>query len=488
MGAHMFNVFRILSCLMAILFFVDSMLMTALASPSPMPVKVAAGNAHVLLLTSDGSVWAWGSNDYGECGPYADGLDTVLKPVRVPISGVKDVAAGHCFSMALKNDGTVWVWGSNDFGQLGLGTVDNESHPEPIQVKGLTDIMAIDARSELAVALGRDGTVWAWGQNDHGQVGDGGPLADPKAVMSSPEEWNKWVSANISVPTKVVDLSGVDSIVSGGSFALALKDDGSVWYWGQNSSVMGDRSLSLSGSIGTSRPILAQTVDGIRDIGAGSGFALILKDDGTVWGWGTDGDGILGKSTNQSYVLIYDPVRMPSLSNIRSIAPGANHGAALDGDGNVWTWGSNYKGQIGNGKVSNDPQLTPYKVPISNVKFIESGTLFTVAITDDGSIWAWGFDERGQLGDGSAGEGLCRPAPVKVQMDLSRQQLTGPCASLMATPHASDVVLSTPSATGVPSAPSGSSADPGILTAPETMFSVAAFAGIAIYLIKKSKW
>ncbi len=467
-GVGLYSRLLVVPLLLALV--VDALGGAAVATGTDNPVAVAAGMNHVLLLTSDGNVWAWGSNGYGECG-YS-GSD-VSEPVKVPISDVKAVAAGRYFSMALKNDGTVWAWGSNDFGQLGIGKVDNSSHPDPIQVKGLKDITAIACCSVLAMALDSTGAVWAWGQDNSGQVGDGNPLADPGAVMASPEEWNKWVTANVSIPTRVVGLSGVDSIVSGGAWALALKDDGSVWYWGQNSSILGDENVNLPNSIGTSRPILVQTIGGIRDVGAGSGCVLIVKDDGTVWGWGTDINGILGRSVNQSYVLIYEPVQIPGLSGIRSIAPGVAHCAALDDNGNVWTWGSNYKGQIGNGEVSKNPRLTPYKVPVSGVRAIASSYLFTVALASDGSIWAWGSDERGAIGDGSSGEGLCRPDPVRIVLGEDATQ--GPATPVTATsPPAGTVSPGGTSAT--PPNAIGASCLPGL---------TAALAGVALYLIGK---
>jgi hypothetical protein len=173
-------------------------------------VAIAAGSAHSLALEADGTVWAWGRNDSGQLGSGQRG--DRHRPVRVDtLDGVTAIAAGASHSLALKADGTVWAWGWNAHGQLGDGTVA-ASHPSPVRVSGLEHVVAIAAGGYLdalfatighSLALRRDGTVWAWGWNKLGQLGDGG--GDDRRV-----------------PVPVAGLRGVTAIAAGGSHSLAL--------------------------------------------------------------------------------------------------------------------------------------------------------------------------------------------------------------------------------------------------------------------------
>src|SRR2546421_2016420 len=210
-------------------------------SPTPVQVQglsgppnaIAAGYAHVLAAMPDGSVWAWGDDQYGELGDgnagFGVGSGTGANrstPVQVlgpggtgHLSGVTQVAAGYMFSVALKSDGTVWQWGS----QLGSGSL-TPFNTSPVQVSGLSSVFAIAAPSStgsFAMALRADGTVWTWGLNAYGNLGNGTTTnsAAPVQVLSS----------NGSTP-----LSGVASIAAGRGHALGVKGDGTVWGGGQD--------------------------------------------------------------------------------------------------------------------------------------------------------------------------------------------------------------------------------------------------------------
>ncbi|WP_276358152.1 Ig-like domain-containing protein, partial [Cohnella caldifontis] len=174
---------------------------------------IASGSYHLLALKNDGSVWTWGWNAYGQLG---DGDRTAGRgtPYRVQgLSGVTAVEAGEHHSLALKNDGTVWAWGGNGYGQLGDGTT--EVRLAPVQVSGLNGVIAIACGAYHSIALKNDGTVWAWGRNDAGQLGDG-------------------TSSDRPTPVQVSGLSGVTAIAGGGYHTIASRNDGTVWTWGLN--------------------------------------------------------------------------------------------------------------------------------------------------------------------------------------------------------------------------------------------------------------
>jgi alpha-tubulin suppressor-like RCC1 family protein len=179
-------------------------------------VQVAAGNTHGLALRSDGTVWAWGQGTHGELG---DGtLSTSTTPVQVyGLSGVVAVAAGIKDSLALRSDGTVWDWGENQFGQFGNGTTA-DSQPTPVQVRGLTGVTKIAAGGNFNLALRSDGTVWAWGYNQVGELGNG-------------------TTADSAVPRQVTGLSHVTKIAAGPNSSLAIRSAAygqtTLWEWGQ---------------------------------------------------------------------------------------------------------------------------------------------------------------------------------------------------------------------------------------------------------------
>ncbi|MGB9849149.1 MAG: Ig-like domain-containing protein, partial [Moorellaceae bacterium] len=174
--------------------------------------KIAGGDNHSLAVKSDGTVWAWGWNYYGQLGDGTTINHTT--PMRVTnLTGVVAVAAGIYHSLALKSDGTAWAWGWNGYGHLGDGTTTNRT--APVQVQGLTGVVAVAAGGYHSLALKSDGTVWAWGRNYEGQLGDG-------------------TTTNRYTPVQVKNLTGVVAVAAGYYHSLALKSDGTVWAWGRN--------------------------------------------------------------------------------------------------------------------------------------------------------------------------------------------------------------------------------------------------------------
>jgi alpha-tubulin suppressor-like RCC1 family protein len=286
---------------------------------------VASGFLHSLALRSDGTVWAWGNNSNGQLG---NGTTTgSLTPVQVSgLSGVIAIAAGFDHSLALRTDGTVWAWGQNQYGQLGNGTTTNSS--TPVQVSGLSGVTAIAAgvyRDSLA--LRTDGTVWAWGRNPYGQLGNG-------------------TTTDSSTPVQVSGLSGVTAIAAGALHSLALRTDGTVWAWGGG--YYGQ--LGNGTTTDTSTPVPVSGLSGATAIAGGFDHSLAVRTDGTVWAWGHNIEGQLGNGTTTDSST---PVQVGGLSGVTAIGAGALHSLALRTDGTVWAWGHNQFGQLGNGTTVN---------------------------------------------------------------------------------------------------------------------------------------
>ncbi|MGF7400774.1 S-layer homology domain-containing protein [Thermoanaerobacterium thermosaccharolyticum] len=295
---------------------------------------------------------------------------------------VKAIAAGAYHTVALKNDGTVWAWGFNYYGELGNGTADKDSHSTPVQVKGISDVKAIAAGMYHTVALKNDGTVWAWGDNEHDQLGN----------ETTKEEYH-------STPVQVKGISDVKAITAGNGYTVALKNDGTVWAWGDN--YFGTTNSS-------STPVQVKGISDVKAIAAGASYTVVLKNDGTVWAWGVNEYGKLGDgTTNNSFT----PVQVNGISNVKAIAAGAYHTVVLKNDGTVWTWGYNHYGELGNGTTVDSS--TPVQVKgISDVKAIAAGACHTVALKNDGTVWAWGCNYDGELGNGTA---VDSSTPVQVK-------------------------------------------------------------------------
>jgi alpha-tubulin suppressor-like RCC1 family protein len=292
---------------------------------------LAVGTAYSFSVQTDGTVFAWGSNNVGQLG---DGtLTTRLRPVPVSAlaagSAVVATAAGDSHSLALRGDGAVLAWGINNMGQLGNGAFD-----QPLSISGFADVDVIAAGAAGSHNLARksDGSVWSWGSNSSGQLGDG-------------------TATTRTSPVQVIGLgvnSDVVSLSAGSSFSLALKRDGTVLAWGANS----NGQLGDGTTLSKTTPIQVTGFgpnSGIIAIAAGASHALALSFDGTLWAWGSNGSGQLGDGTSTQRTT---PVRVTNLgagSGVIRVAAGSSHSLALKSNGTVWAWGANSTGQIGDG-------------------------------------------------------------------------------------------------------------------------------------------
>lgn len=290
--------------------------------------------SHIILLNPDGTVWSIGSNNHGQLG-IGKSDNEIHEPVMVPgLSKVKAVAAGANHSVALLQNGTVWTWGGNDSGQLGIGSrIDNS---EPVQVYGLQDIIAIASGRTHVVALKKDGTVWSWGSNFSGQLG-----------MDT--------SGTSSQPVKNPFLSGITAITAGAFHTAALKNDGTVWAWGFN----GNGQLGNGTCENYNIPVKVNGLTNVMAIAAGNQHTVALQDNGTAWTWGSNHAGQMGDSTSEPMSLV--PRKMASIKGVIDVTAKVNHTFALMQDGTVIAWGDSGSGQWGNG-LSMSGSHTPVRL------------------------------------------------------------------------------------------------------------------------------
>lgn len=366
-----------------------------------------------------GSVWAWGSNYSGALGDGTT-VDSSTPVLTHLLPAAVQIAAGYDFSMALTADGHVWAWGNGAYTGQGL------SYPSdvPVLVKSpsgtgaLAHVVGIAAGMFHALALTADGHVYAWGENTDGQLGDGS-------------------TADSHLPVEVDGLSNVTQVGAGGGYtSLALTADGHVWAWGSNyhgalgvGTLTGPQTCHYGYDPCSTTPVEVVGpsgqgwLSGITEVAVGqSGMALAR--DGRVWNWGYNGQGQLGIGTNvgpdPSCSCSATPVPVPGLRRVTEVSSGQGFSLALTSDGHVYAWGYNW-GRLGDG--TDVDRYSPVQVVgLARVIRIAAGASHGLAITSDGHAWAWGDNWASKLGNGSTTASLI---PVQVEGLTGAVQVAG---------------------------------------------------------------
>jgi len=309
----------------------------------------------------------------------------------------KSIAVGDSHTLALYSDGTVWAWGDNTYGQLGDGTTISQWHRT--QALNLTNVVAVATHGSTSAALRGDGTVWTWGANYDYALGNGTTIDQSTVAVHV-------------LQTQTTPLTNVVAIASGYSHFLALKSDGTVWAWGA------DWGYQLANESGNDSPFALQVLmsDGtalhdVVSIACGDDYSLVLKSDGTVWSWGDNSYRQLG--TNDANWAQATPAPVIGLTNVIAIIGGAYHSLALKSDGTVWSWGKNSQGCLGNGASSGNQAAPGQVINLNHIIAVAAGNSHSLALKSDGTVWSWGDNSAGQLGIGtSSGKSL---SPVQTR-------------------------------------------------------------------------
>ncbi len=257
-----------------------------------------------------------------------DGSDAVQVTVTVHALYWIQVSAGGVHTSAVKSDGTLWSWGYNSDGQLGDGTTINQSSPVQ-EATHATDWVQVSAGGHHTTAIKNNGTLWSWGKNYYGQLGDGTTINQSSPVQEATHAAD-WVQVS-----------------AGGNYTAAIKNNGTLWSWGNNSyGELGDGTTTRQNS-----PVQEAThgTDWVQ-VSAGYFHTAAIKSGGTLWSWGDNGFGQLGDGTNASS---YKPIPVNDDSNWQQISAGYYHTTAIKSDGTLWSWGRNSEGQLGDGTTVN---------------------------------------------------------------------------------------------------------------------------------------
>ena len=357
---------------------IAAMLLLPLASASASPpvwvavngaYTVSMGNEHIMVVASDGTLWAWGGNTFGQLG---DGSTNGSYAAIKIMDNVAAVSAGAYHSLAIKNDGTLWAWGSNTLGQLGDGTRE-DSH---VPVRVMSNVAFVSAYGTTSAAVRTDGSLWAWGRALYeAGINDSDTLDEDFVAQES----------------FMNDIAAV-SITNGSNYAVTA--DGALlsFDWSMFAVADEDEQSDIDDPVDI---VPEKIMDNVAAVSAGLLHGMAITADGNLWVWGDNSYGQLGDGTT---IERPEPIRI--MQNVVSVSAGAEYSMAVTADGRLWAWGWNAYGQLGDGTTeeSHVPVMVMDKIVAVSAGDAE---VYSFAIREDGSLWVWGDTRYSQLGSGT---------------------------------------------------------------------------------------
>jgi alpha-tubulin suppressor-like RCC1 family protein len=332
-------------------------------------------------------LWVWGQNDYGEAG---DGTSVAKSsPVQVAGTGAnwKQVSSSGSTESkgAIKSDGTLWVWGNNNYGRLGNQSTVGTTVSSPITVTGGGSNWKYVSMGYHSAGIKTDGSLWTWGNNSVGQLG-----RSNVTMVSSPSQ----VGANTN--WLYVEAKGWGA----GAKTIAIKSDGTLWTWGLSS--------VTPSAANASSPVQNGTLTSWKQCSAGYYSVAAIRNDGTLWTWGYDNSGGLG--SNGGGNRNSPQTTIAGGSNWKEIACGGIHTTAIKTDGTLWSWGNNDYGQVGDGTIVT--RSSPVQIGLgTDWKKVSCSYGSSYALKTNGTIWSWGESTKGTLGIGDVAR---RSSPVQI--------------------------------------------------------------------------
>ena len=365
--------------------------------PPSKVIAISCGKYHSLVLKEDGTVWAWGNNTInilfgGRILSGQLGNGTTVKERYVPdrvvnLIEVKAISSGWSSSIALKKDGTVWVWGEYNSVPPRGGGWSLTYQTKPVQLIGLTDTKVVSVyKAHCLLVLKNDGTVWTWSAD----------LRRDDITVNKPE------------PFQITGLTNIIAIANGLYHHIALHSDGTVWEWGFTSDDVFNVDSPYDIKHRETTPVRVEGLTGITAIAAGNKHSLAIGNDGTVWEWRKDE--LFGQIEDGTTVTEHTLVQVKGITGIVAIAVGSGHFLALRDDGTVWAWGLNTHGSLGD-DTTVDKYIPVQVKGLTGIVAIAAGGGHSLALKNNGTVWAWGENQYGQVGDNTKED---RISPVQV--------------------------------------------------------------------------
>jgi alpha-tubulin suppressor-like RCC1 family protein len=322
--------------------------------------QVADGGSHTAAIKTDGTLWSWGQNIFSQLGNNT----TIFRstPITTFAGGTnwKQVACGDSHTAAIKTDGTLWTWGLGSQGRLGGNEIPISKNTPVTTFAGGTNWKQVACGANNTAAIKTDGTLWTWGNNNAGQLGDNTTTQriTPVTTFAGGTNWKQ--------------------VAGGTSHTAAIKTDGTLWTWGINTGSLGDNTI-----INRSTPVT--TFAGgtnWKQVSCGGNHTAAIKTDGTLWVWGFNNFGQLGDNTTNSLYPRSTPVTtFAGGTNWKQVAGGSAYTAAIKTDGTLWTWGQNTSGQLGDNTIINRSTPVTTFAGGTNWKQVSGGNSHTAAIT-----------------------------------------------------------------------------------------------------------
>ena len=339
-------------------------------------VEVEGGYDFTCSRKSDGTVWCWGKDEFGQLGNSGFGSDKKVARKVYGLTNAADICVGYQHACAVKSDGKMYCWGKGTDDRLGFGTTENQF--SPVEVKNISNAVSCSLGTSHSCVELSDKTTRCWGNAASGQLGNG-----------------QLSTTNMTIPVSVYGISNAAQISAGGTHACAVLDNGSIACWG--SGLNGELGIKLVGSKST--PVIVPVSGTFTQVSAGYGHTCALKNDGTVWCFGDNDYGQLGdNSTTDSF----SAVQVNSITTAKQISTGNDFSCALLTDNYTKCWGYNSHGQLGD--RSNTDRLTPVNVKLSNannldnVRSISSNKYTSCAVLNNNNAYCWGKGDHQQLG------------------------------------------------------------------------------------------
>jgi uncharacterized repeat protein (TIGR03803 family) len=333
----------------------------------------------VLGIRANGTLWSWGVNTYGNLG---DNSTTQRRtPVQVGAEIIwRQVSSGTDHAVGTRTDGTLWAWGRNNNGQIGQGSTTTAQYTTPTQIGTATDWAWVVAGANHCIAVKTTGTLWAWGLNSSGQVGQGSTSTTPTTTPTQIGALTTWSQNGAHLH-------------AGADFTLAIRTDGTLWAWGLN----GSGQLGNGNTTSNSSPVQIGSATTWSRLTAGNTFSAALRSDGTLWTWGNNGSGQLGEGSLAQRTA---PVQLGIETNWAAISAGSAHLLARRTDGTLWSCGANTSGQLGQGITSAVAigNALAQAGTDTNWQELSAGSNYSLATTTDGGLRAWGSSSSAQLG------------------------------------------------------------------------------------------